>query len=138
VQWSYPHSAPHEIRQQTIRFLSADLTTDVLTALESLVGTLRARIRTQEVVLPSRRVRPRIRLGITTIVVQDQTRTAELPLARMYYIEEIAGTGSSHEGEVRLESGEFSETDRGHWDVLRSWAKKRAWEDYESRFQTRR
>lgn len=135
VNSGYPHSAPHDIPQQRIRFPRDSMTPEAKAALDAIDQALLDRVAAKSVRLPSRSVRPSTRRAYTTIVIQDQTRSGELPIARLYYDQQIRQTGTSVNDEVRMESGDFSSDELRQWQTLRGWAKRVAWEDYNTRFE---
>lgn len=129
IRYSYPFSRPHELREQVIRVPRRKILVAVKVELDALVEALCTRISTPKPVrLPHAEITPSIRRAITTIVIQDQHRN--LPIARLYYLEEIKEIGSRIERQVRMEPGEFSASERKSWGRLRTNIKRIVWEDY--------
>ena len=131
------HSSPYAIREQVIRLTADQISAKVKGDLDTLVGALSDRILASPVRLPSREVNPLIRWANTTIVIQDAQRKDELPLMRMYYLEEISEVESQVEREVRMTADSFSSHEREAWERLRKAIKGIAWHDYQARFAER-
>ncbi|MCJ7706677.1 MAG: hypothetical protein MUO38_03565 [Anaerolineales bacterium] len=65
-----------------------------------------------------------------TVVVQDQQRHTQIPLARLYYREGLPRFRSSIEAQVRMAPADFSVSERAAWERLRVEIKRMAREHY--------
>jgi len=140
VRYSYPFSGEHKLPEQVIRFSGDTIPNSIRSELLKLVEWLLSSIPKPEAVrLPHVQAEPTITPGVVTIVIQDQERSQALPIARAYYLEEVAPIGSRVERSVHKERGEFPAVQRESWNRLRQLIKGLAWRDYQrlfSKFQT--
>ena len=133
IKYSYPFTERHKIREQTVVVSQSDVSPDVQADLNTLEAALTSRIPAPESVrIPHARISPTIRNCVITVVVQDQRRR-DIPLARMYYLEEVPEIGSRTEEQVRIEPNDWSESELECWNRLKKFAKQLAWEDYTGR-----
>lgn len=130
IRYRYPFSAPDAFPERVVRIQQHRILRDVLRDLDILYHGLTKRIRTP-VGLPYAAVDPVTRPIVATIVIQDQRRSHELPLARLCYPEDVPGNGSRVEREVRMEAGDFTADERVSWDRLRKRIKGIAWTHYQ-------
>ena len=131
VRYSYPFSTPHQLPEQAITIPKAKIPGRIKKDLDYLYQQIRGRIPAPTPVrLPHAQIVPDIRPAIMTVVVQDQQRHSQIPLARLYYHEEVLKLSSRIEAQVRMGPAEFSGSERAAWERLRIKIKRLAWEHY--------
>jgi hypothetical protein len=126
-----PFSVPHQLPEQAIAVPKADIPGPIKKDLDYLYGQMRARIPAPTRVRPPHaEIVPHIRPAIMTVVVQDQQRHTQIPLARLYYHEGVPRFRSSIEAQVRMAPADFSVSERAAWERLRVEIKRMAREHY--------
>jgi hypothetical protein len=131
VRYSYPFSTPHRLPEQAIAVPKAKIPGPIKKDLDYLYRQMSDRIPPPTPVrLPHAHIVPDIRPAIMTVVVQDQQRQTQIPLARLYYHEEVLKLGSRIEAQVRMGPADFSGSERAAWERLRVKIKRMAWEHY--------
>lgn len=131
IRYSYPFSVPHQLPEQAIAVPKAKIPGPIKKDLDYLYRQMRGRIPAPtRVRLPHAEIVPQIRPAIMTVVVQDQQRHTQIPLARLYYHEEVPRLRSSIEAQVRMGPADFSVSERAAWERLRVKIKRMAWEHY--------
>jgi len=131
VRYGYHYSGEHQLREQVLRIPQVEIAAELKSDLDGLYDALNRRIPDPEIVrLPHAAVRPTVRPAGLTFVVLDQARTAQLPIARLYYYEEVEPLRSRIERRVYLERPDWSATDLPLCDRVREAVRKIAWEDY--------
>ena len=78
--------------------------------------------------LPHADLRPEIKLGILTVVIQDATR--EIPVARLYVSEQVALLHSRREVELRLDPGHWTKEQLASWRRLEQQIGAIVWPHY--------
>jgi hypothetical protein len=63
-------------------------------------------------------------------VIQDPRRAADLPIARLYYLEQVQELESQIEKEVRMKRVDFSDSELSAWKSLRAMVKEVVWNHY--------
>ena len=131
IRYDYHFSGEHRLEEQLLR-LSADLLdADLRRDLDEIYGALVRRIPAPNSVrLPHAEICPTIKPMGLTFVVQDQVRAAQLPIARLYFIEMIPELGSKTERKVYLEGPDWTVQENVVCDRVRSRVKGLAWEHY--------
>jgi hypothetical protein len=129
VRYSYPLSNP-PIAERIVRLKKKELSTQLREDIELIVRTLSKRITTQSIRTPHAIIMPQIVLGITTIVIQDQTRAKEIPHARLYYYEVVKQLGIKVEKEIHMGPTDFVFNLKQPWQRIRAKIKGIAWQDY--------
>jgi hypothetical protein len=108
------------------------LAIDLKNDLEALYAALRSRVPDPAAVrLPHAEVEPTIRPAGLTFVVLDQARAPQLPIARLYYYEEVLPLNSRIERRVYLEGPDWTATEMPICERVREAVRKLAWQDYE-------
>ncbi len=131
VRYGYHYSGEHQLREQVVRIPPATIAPELKTDLDALYEILRRKIPEPEVVrLPHAAIRPTIRPAGLTVVVLDQSRAAQLPIARLYYYEEVDPLRSRIERRVYLERPGWSAPELQVCDRVRETVRKLAWQDY--------
>jgi hypothetical protein len=134
VVYSYAFSGDHELREHRVQLLAPDLDRQFADDLDLVYREMIERIGPVRVaVLPHAPITPQIKPAILTIVVQDQRRKNDLPLARMYYNEVIEEIQSQKAREVRANKTNFSSIALKALARITSRAKGMAWADYSTR-----
>lgn len=109
VRYSYPSSGEHSIPETVVRIPRSRIPEGVVEAIGIVRNWLLGYVPSNPIRLPhSDEIRPVVRPGILTVVVQDQRRKLELPLVRLYAYEQIREIPSRREVEVRLSGKEVS------------------------------
>lgn len=132
VKYSYPFNHPFSIPEQLVRIEERDIEAELRAGLDYFLERLLSRApQPRSVRLPHQTVTPQRQVGVMTIVAQEQRR--KLPVARLYVYDRVfpAGTGSPQEIEVRMEPGDFSQSDLQRWRSLRQHAKAISWAEYQ-------
>jgi hypothetical protein len=131
VRYGYHYSGEHQLREQVMLIPEERLEPGLRADLDQIYAALAGRIPEPDVVrLPHAEIRPTIRTTGLTFVVLDQTRAVQLPIARLYYIEEVPEVGSSIERRVYIEQPHWTVEEREVCDRVRQRVRKLAWEDY--------
>ena len=131
VRYGYHYSGEHQLREQVLRIPSGEIGTQLAADLKELYEALRRRIPEPEMVrLPHAEIQPQILPTGLAYVVLDQARAAELPIARLYYLEEVEPIGSRIERRVYLERPDWEQTELALCKRVREAVRKLAWEDY--------
>ena len=132
VRYGYHYSGEHQLREQVIQIGANHIEPELKTALDSIYEFLKSRIPEPAAVrLPHSEVRPKVRPAGLTFVVLDQSRAQALPIARLYYYEEIEPLGSRIERRIYLEKPDWKETEHVACERVREDVRKIAWKDYE-------
>ena len=131
IRYSYPFSREHELREQLIRYEESEIPVDLRNWLSCFSQFMADRIPQPETVrLPHAEVRPDISYGYLTVVVQDQSRANKVPLARLYYYEEVKPLSSKIEKQVYSERPNFNLTELDIAKRIREAVRKIAWKAY--------
>lgn len=130
IRYRYPFRTPDAFPERVVRIPQHQILRDVLRDLDILYQGLTNRVPVPAGP-PDTGVVPHTRPAIATIVIQDQRRAQELPLARLCYPEDVAGNGSQAEREVHMEAEDFTADERLAWDRLRKRIKGIAWTHYQ-------
>ena len=86
-----------------------EITDDFRRQLDFIYRALEGRIPVPASVrLPHAEVMPTVQAGILTFVAVDQSRSDEIPLARLYFNEDVAALRSRVEGQVRVTRHEWA------------------------------
>ena len=132
IRYSYHYSGAHKLREQVMRLKVADIEPELKADLDTIYEALRQRIPEPDIVrLPHSEVQPDIRPVGLTFVVLDQARSALLPIARLYYYEEIESLKSSIERKVYLEKPDWNENELKVCKRVKNTVRRLAWQDYE-------
>ena len=132
VRYGYHYSGEHQLREQVIRIGANHIEPKLKIDLDSIYEALKSRIPEPEAVrLPHAEVKPTLRPAGLTFVVLDQTRAKVLPIARLYYSEEVDPLGSRIERRIYLEKPDWTGTEREVCERVRKSIRKIAWNDYE-------
>ncbi len=132
VRYGYHYSGEHQLREQVIRVGADHIEPKLKIDLDSIYEALKGRIPEPERVrLPHTEVKPTVRPAGLTFVVLDQTRAMTLPIARLYYYEEIEPLGSRIERRIYLEKPDWTSAENEVCEGVRESIRKLAWKDYE-------
>ena len=132
VRYGYHYSGEHQLREQVIRIGENHIEPNLKTDLAFIYKALKSRIPEPELVrLPHAEVKPTIRPAGLTFVVLDQTRAKALPIARLYYYEEVEPLGSCIERRVYLEMPDWTDAENTVCERIRESVRKISWKDYE-------
>lgn len=129
VHYHYPLSAP-PIPEQTVTLRESAVQNKLKGDLDFVKECLIERIPPKSIRTPSAEIRPSIIPKITTIIIQDQTRSNEVPLARLYYLETVEEIGLQVEKQIEMNRSHFVGDKRLAWERIRAKAKGIAWQDY--------
>lgn len=129
VRYDYPLSTP-PIPPQTVTISGNAIPEKLKNDLDFIRECLVGKIPTKLIRTPHAEVKPRIVPTMMTIVIQNQTRSSEIPLARLYYQEWVDEITLQNEGQVRMIPDDFVEDKRLAWERIRDKAKGIAWHDY--------
>lgn len=135
IRYSYPFSGEHQLLEQVIAFDCHAIPTELKEKLDWFSRAMAARIpRPVHVRLPHAIVTPDVFLGYLTFVVLDQKRAAVVPLARLYYYEEVKLPPEllveRVERKVYVERRGFTKDERRVATQIRKFVRKLAWEAY--------
>ena len=132
VRYGYHYSGEHQLREQVIQIGANRIEPELKAALDSIYESLKSRISEPTAVrLPHSAVKPMVRPAGLTFVVLDQSRAKALPIARLYYYEEIEPIGSRIERRIYLENPDWKENEHVVCERVREDIRKIAWKDYE-------
>jgi len=132
VRYGYHYSGEHQLCEQVIRIAVNHIEPALKTDLDSIYESLKSRIPEQAAVrLTHSEVTPKVRPAGLTFVVLDQSRAKALPIARLYYYEEIEPIGSRIERRIYLENPDWKETEHEVCERVQENVRKIAWKDYE-------
>ena len=131
VRYGYPHSGEHQLRDQVLVIPHSDIPQDLRRDLDAIYAALARQMSASKPVrLPHAEIVPTLRPTLLTLVVQDQSRAPQLPIARLNYHEEVAELRSRFDREVRLEGPNWSPGDLVVAQRVRAAVRKLAWQDY--------
>ena len=131
VRYGYHYSGEHQLREQVLRIPPEEIGESLTTDLAALYDALSMRILEPAMVrLPHAEIRPTIRPTGFTFIVLDQARAELLPIARLFYLEEVTPLRSRIERKVYLERADWGEKEHPLCKRVRDVVRKLAWEDY--------
>ncbi len=134
VSYGYRDSGV-QIPQRQHRLSITAIPRDDASALEAIAcATLERFVPSAPRRIPHGRLIPTYVPGCLTVVLQDQRRQGDLPLARMYLNEDYPATGRRTEHSLRLEAADFEPPLYRAWERLRRWGKAQAWSHYVTNF----
>jgi len=132
IRYGYHYSGEHQLREQVLRIGANHVEPELKMNLDSIYDALKNRIPEPEAVrLPHAEVKPKITPAGLTFVVLDQKRAKTLPIARLYYYEEVEPLGSRIERRIYLEKHDWTDAEREVCQRVREIVRKIAWNDYE-------
>src|SRR5271167_2767268 len=132
VRYSYPLSTP-PIGEHVVRLTGTQVPRQLRSDIEAIILALTKRIITQPIRAPHAIIIPEIVLGGTTITIQDQTRSKDIPHARLYYNEVVKKLGIQVEKKLHMGPTEFVGTLQAPWQRIKATIKGIAWHDYTRR-----
>jgi|SRR3972149_10143605 len=132
IRYGYHYSGEHQLREQVIRIGANRIDPELKKDLSSIYEALKNRIPKPEAVrLPHAEVTPKISPAGLAFVVLDQARAKALPIARLYYYEEIEPLGSRIERRIYMEKPDWKDAESEVCERVRENVRKIAWKDYE-------
>jgi hypothetical protein len=132
VRFSYPHAGDHSLPETSRRWSSSSMSPRIEAAFRTLYSAMESRIPAVEKPrLPHASLTVRYLPQILTFVVQDQSRSSQLPLARLYYIE-VLPVRTQIEKEVCVGRSDWSADELSTCEVVRQAVKSFAWSAYKS------
>lgn len=131
IRYGYPHSGEHQVREQVLRIPKDEIKGELAADVKRLYASLERRIPEPELVrLPHAEIKPHIRPTGLTYVVLDQARAEKMPVARLYYLEEVEPIKSRIERRIYLEKPDWDPDETELCKRVRAAVRKLAWEDY--------
>ena len=129
VRYSYPLSEP-PIGETVIRLQAKKVPAQLRKDIELVIKEFISRITVKPIRAPHAIIMPSIVLGVTTIVIQDQTRAKDLPQARLYYYEVVSKLGIQVEKELHMGPTDFAGSLQAPWQRIKAKVKGIAWKHY--------
>ena len=130
VRYRGPVGAPETLPEQVVDLLRARVPRDVQFELDVLYQALTRRIPPP----PANRAPDGwiIRPALATVLIQDQKRPSELPLAWLTYVQQGPAAGERLEQrDIAVSAGDFTPDERSALDRLRYRIKGIAWAHYQ-------